>query len=127
MLQKPQICRRIADVATVPRDRLHHGAGGMAEAMQLVYYEPGQGYAPRHDWGVGFVSPASRFLTFLLYLNGQASPDAGGETSFPKCPAQPNLSLRPGEGGAGFFYNLLPDGHPDEFCLHSAEPVTVGE
>ena len=31
------------------------------------------------------------------------------------------------KGGAGFFYNLLPDGNPDEFALHAAQPVKIGE
>jgi hypothetical protein len=47
-----------------------------------------------------------RFCTFLLYLNDKAIPDAGGDTMFPKCPAEPGLGIHPGKGGAGFFYNL---------------------
>jgi hypothetical protein len=47
-----QIFKRLADVSGTPLAKLHHGAGGAAEAMQLVYYQPGQEYNPHHDWWV---------------------------------------------------------------------------
>ena len=93
-----------------------------------VYYEPGQEYNPHHDWWVvNGNGPKSRFCTFLLYLNDKAAPDAGGDTTFPKCQDKPGLGIHPGKGGAGFFYNLLPDGNPDEYSLHAATPVQIGE
>jgi prolyl 4-hydroxylase len=66
-------------------------------------------------------------MTFLLYLNDPASEGAGGGTAFPKSRDPPGLSIRPGKGGAAFFYNLLGDGNPDDLSLHAAEPVLEGE
>ena len=81
-----------------------------------------------HDWWVSNDNgPRSRFMTFLLYLNDKAHPNAGGDTTFPKCKHDKNLALHPGKGGAGFFYNLLEDGNPDDLSMHAAAPVIEGE
>ena len=55
--------------------------------------------------------PESRYITLLFYLTEQASPSAGGETSFPKGGADGNgFKVRPKKGNAVLFYNLLEDG-----------------
>ena len=71
--------------------------------------------------------PESRYITLLFYLNDQASPNAGGETSFPKAANGRGIKVHPGKGSAVMFYNLLEDGNADELTLHSATPVVEGE
>jgi prolyl 4-hydroxylase len=91
-----------------------------SEALQVVYYEVGGEYKAHHDWGK---TKSTRYATVLLYLNDQVSPDAGGETEFPKV----NLKVHPGKGSAVFFYNLLEDGSADDRSLHAALRVNKGE
>lgn len=123
-----RIFRRLADVAKIPEEKMHHQAPGVVEMIQLVYYEPGQEYNMHHDWWVNkHNGPRSRFMTFLLYLSDKSAPPAGGDTTFPKCRADPGLAIHPGKGGAAFFYNLLEDGNPDDLSMHAAAPVTIGE
>ena len=91
-----------------------------SEALQVVYYEVGGEYKAHHDWGK---TKSTRYATVMLYLNDQVSPDAGGETEFPKV----NLKVHPGKGSAVFFYNLLEDGSADDRSLHAALRVNKGE
>jgi prolyl 4-hydroxylase len=97
-----------------------------AEDMQVVHYINGQKYDSHHDWGVSGY-PESRFITMLMYLNTQADPGAGGETSFPKGGSGGGIKVRPVKGTAMVFYNLLPDGNGDDLSLHAALPAIRGE
>lgn len=61
-----------------------------------------------------------RTATFMFYLN---TVEAGGSTAFPvigkRVQAQRNTAV--------FWYNLLPDGTPDNRTLHAACPVLLGQ
>ena len=98
-----------------------------AEDMQVVHYVNGQKYDSHHDWGVSG-HPQSRLITLLIYLSDQESPNAGGETSFPKGgPNAQGFKVKPVKGQAVLFYNLLEDGNGDDRALHAALPVVHGE
>ena len=107
-----------------------------AEYMQVVKYKNGQKYDSHHDWGVSGY-PESRYITLLLYLSDPASPQAGGETSFPKgvledrngpvSNSEGGFKVVPVKGNAVIFYNLLEDGNGDDLALHAALPVNEGE
>lgn len=90
------IYRRIADVLGIDepllrfRDEMEYPDMGssisIAEALQVVHYDPGQEYTSHHDFGFPILVPdnhqlPARFATILLYLNEGME---GGETSFPK-------------------------------------------
>ncbi len=116
--------RRAADLIQIDERHLHRSDA--AEDMQVVHYQAGQRYDAHHDWGVSGY-PESRYLTLLLYLTDMASPNAGGETSFPKADEGRGIKVHPGKGNAVLFYNLLPDGNGDDLALHAALPVWMGE
>lgn len=116
--------RRAADLIQI--DERHLTRSDAAEDMQVVHYINGQRYDAHHDWGVSG-HPESRYLTLLLYLTDMASPNAGGETSFPKADQGRGIKVHPGKGNAVLFYNLLPDGNGDDLSLHAALPVFEGE
>jgi prolyl 4-hydroxylase len=97
-----------------------------AEDIQVVHYQDGQKYDSHHDWGVSGYAE-SRFITLLLYLNDMESPNAGGETSFPKANNGLGIKVHPGKGNAVLFYNLLEDGNGDDLALHAALPIIQGE
>lgn len=72
----------------------------------------------------------------MFYLSDQQSPNAGGETAFPKGntvstnrtgQAGTGFKVHPGKGNAVLFYSLLEDGNGDELSLHAALPVAIGE
>ena len=67
-----------------------------------------------------------RMMTILIYLNGQANPNAGGETEFQKSLPHP-IRVHPGQGNAILFYSLLNNGNADDLSLHGALPVKYGE
>jgi prolyl 4-hydroxylase len=96
------------------------------EDIQVVHYKDGQKYDSHHDWGVSGY-PESRYITLLLYLSDMPSPDAGGETAFPKGADGAGFKVQPGKGSAVLFYNLLEDGNGDDLALHAALPVVKGE
>ncbi|CAI5471449.1 unnamed protein product [Closterium sp. Yama58-4] len=109
------------------------------ESLQVLRYGVGQKYDPHHDY---FDDPlhkqrgGHRYATVLMYLNNVTK---GGETTFPthKDPtpkddswsdcAKGVLGVKPIKGDALLFFNLLPDGTPDESSLHHACPVVEGE
>lgn len=66
-------------------------------------------------------------MSFLIYLNNQSHPNAGGETVFPLADEGEGFKIHPGEGSVVFFYNLLKDGNGDELTIHTALPVLEGE
>ncbi|ETO33788.1 hypothetical protein RFI_03313 [Reticulomyxa filosa] len=82
-------------------------------------------FASHHDFGADG-NPQQRMITLLFYLNNQASPNAGGETIFPKAKDGP-LKAHPGKGNAVLFYSMLEDGNADDSSLHAALPVKEGE
>jgi prolyl 4-hydroxylase len=116
--------RRAADLLQIDEKHLTRTEG--AEDIQVVHYLQGQKYDSHHDWGVSGY-PESRYITLLLYLNDMESPDAGGETAFPKGNDGKGFKIHPGKGSAVLFYDLLEDGNGDELSLHAALPVRKGE
>lgn len=97
------------------------------EVAKLLHYEPGQQFAPHHD----FQDPAipalarevarrgQRVATVLVYLNDDFE---GGETGFPRL----GLRHRGATGDALLFANVRPDGAPDQDSLHAGLPTTRG-
>jgi len=119
------VFRRLADVVNVDEAHLWDTIG--SESVQVVHYEVGQEYRAHHDWRTNRLQ--TRFATFLIYLNDMASPNAGGETEFPKVKDEngETLKVHPGKGRAVMFYDLLEDGNVDDLTLHAALPVKEGE
>lgn len=90
------------------------------EEWLAVQYTPGGRFGLHTDGGVFAAEPAGeRVLTFLLYVQ---SPDAGGETYFPRL----NRLVEPVGGRLVVWRNLLPDGTVDGRFLHAATPVRAG-
>ena len=88
------IYRRAADLLRIDEALLRYRGDGeypdletegtIAEALQLVHYDPDQEYTAHHDFGYNDVNDrfqAQRFATLLLYLNEGMR---GGSTSFPR-------------------------------------------
>ena len=104
--------------------------GSLAEALQLVHYDPGQEYTAHHDFGYADFSnknQPARFATLLLYLNEGM---IGGETQFPRwvnAETREGLKVEPKVGKAVLFYSQLPDGNMDDWSHHAALPVKEGE
>ena len=102
----------------------------MAEALQLVHYDPGQEYTAHHDFGYASINDPdqpARFATLLLYLNEGMQ---GGATQFPRwvnAETSEGLNVEPEVGKAVLFYSQLPDGNMDDWSHHAALPVRVGE
>lgn len=118
------IYRRAADVLQIDDSEMHPFVS--AEDLQVVKYDSGGYYRNHLDWGEhGQV--ASRYVSFLIYLNNQSHPNAGGETAFPLADEKKGFKIHPGEGSVVFFYNLLEDGNGDELTVHTALPVLEGE
>eukprot|EP01041_Mallomonas_annulata_P007474 gene7474-15296_t len=118
------ITLRAADLLQIDESLIHSYAN--AEDLQVVHYDIGQKYDSHHDWGVSGY-PESRYITLLFYLTDMASPDAGGETAFPKAAGGRGVKVHPGKGSAVLFYNLLEDGNSDDLSLHESIPVNEGE
>jgi len=115
--------RRAADILNVSESLLYPAKN--VEQLQVVNYQVGQEYTSHHDFGADG-NPQQRMITLLLYLNEQASPQAGGETVFPKAKGG-YLKAHPGKGNAVLFYSMLEDGNADDLSLHAALPVKEGE
>ncbi len=113
------IFRRIADATKIDEGHLWDSVG--AEPMQVVHYREGEEYGSHKDYGQHTLP--ERFLTFLIYLNDQDSPAAGGETHFPYA----KLKAHCGKGNVVAFYNMLEDGNVDVSSLHAALKVLKGE
>jgi len=103
----------------------------IAEALQLVHYDPGQEYTAHHDFGYYYdifdEYQGARFATLLLYLNEGMD---GGETEFPRWVngrTSKGLRITPKKGLAVLFYSQLPDGNMDDLSHHAALPVIKGE
>ncbi|CAE6003673.1 unnamed protein product [Arabidopsis arenosa] len=115
------------------------------ESFNILRYQLGQKYDSHHDaFHPAVYGPqiSQRVVTFLLFLS---SVEEGGETMFPfeilvlrkqsgrnmngsydyeKCIG---LRVKPRQGDAIFFYNLLPNGTIDQTSLHGSCPVIKGE
>lgn len=134
------IYRRAADLLRIdeallrPRSKEEFphlkSSGSLAEALQLVHYDPGQEYTAHHDFGYADFSrkdQPARFATLLLYLN---EPEEGGATQFPRwvnAETRQGLNVEPKVGKAVLFYSQLPDGNMDDWSHHAALPVRKGE
>jgi hypothetical protein len=86
------------------------------EDMQVVHYLHGQKYDSHHDWGVSG-HPESRYITLLLYLTVMVSPQAGGETAFPKADDGKGFKIHPGKMN---FDALIPF-QPGNNCNHCTD------
>ena len=111
-------------------ERIAHAVGfstRLFEVAKLLHYEPGQQFAPHHDFQQP-TTPAlareiarrgQRVATVLVYLNDDY---AGGETEFPRI----GLRHRGATGDALLFANVRPDGDLDHDSLHAGLPTTRG-
>lgn len=134
------IYRRAADLLRIdeallrPRSKEEYphmrSSSSLAEALQLVHYDPGQEYTAHHDFGYADFSrkdQPARFATLLLYLNEGME---GGATQFPRwvnAETRDGLNVEPRVGNAVLFYSQLPDGNMDDWSHHAALPVRKGE
>jgi prolyl 4-hydroxylase len=100
----------------------------IAESIQVVHYKAGgEEYHAHHD----FVYPSvthryqpTRFATLLVYLNSVT--DGGGATRFPRAVNKEKaegIEVKPQQGRAVLFYNLLPDGNVDDLSQHGSNPT----
>ncbi len=111
---------RIAEMAGLPVEN--------GEGLQVLYYQPGQGYQAHFDFfdpdlkgsSVVLACGGQRVVTCIMYLNDV---EAGGETHFPEI----DVKIKPGKGDAILFYNVLPDGAIDRKSLHASLPLIAGE
>lgn len=105
------------------------------EPLQLVRYQTGQFFGLHHDlgdWneesGQVLLPPKAwymkrRVATVFCYLNTLPSPQAGGETFFPRAS---DLTIAPQQGKAILFCNISADGSPDPRTIHAGNTVTEG-
>jgi predicted 2-oxoglutarate/Fe(II)-dependent dioxygenase YbiX len=97
------------------------------EVAKLLHYEPGEQFAPHHDFQDPVIPALARevarrgqrIATVLLYLNDDFE---GGETTFPRL----GLRHRGATGDALLFANVRPDGALDHDSLHAGLPPTRG-
>ncbi|XP_052085746.1 prolyl 4-hydroxylase subunit alpha-1-like [Mytilus californianus] len=102
------------------------------EPFQIVNYGIGGMYNPHYDtfekplWGpISEDEPddlrgtGDRIATWLFYLNDVK---VGGATVFPNI----NTRIPVIQGGAAFWYNLLPSGLTDNRTVHAGCPVVIG-
>ncbi|KAL7554243.1 hypothetical protein ACHAWF_017661 [Thalassiosira exigua] len=167
------IFRRVADLLGIDEDLMRdrdydfggedeeeEERGGMpppthlrvVEAMQLLRYGPGDGYAPHHDFtypSIGGRYQPRRYATVLLYLTGEGDVVAededgnaivrkakkdevgltGGATTFPRAVTSDRhdgVQVPPRSGSAVTFYGALPDGNMDDLSQHSGDEVAGG-
>jgi prolyl 4-hydroxylase len=101
----------------------------VAEALQVVRYEPNQEYKPHldafdeSDGGAHALSQyegRQREATILIYLSG---PESGGETIFPELG---HLRIAPMPRAALYWRNIHPNGVIDSRTLHGGAPVHRG-
>ena len=98
------------------------------EAPAVLHYTPGQRFLPHYDFlddthpghAKDIAEGGQRVLTFLLSLSDDYE---GGETQFPIL----GRRYRGRKGNAIFFWNVEPDGTPDQRLLHAGLPPTSGE
>ncbi|KAK7047728.1 hypothetical protein SK128_025146 [Halocaridina rubra] len=110
---------------------------GYSEALQLNVYGAGGYYSPHVDaFNLGDEAynntddvkdpgeiaerrEGDRIATVMFYMNDV---EAGGYTAFPRI----GVGVKPTEGSAVFWTNLLSDGSTDVRTLHGACPVLKG-
>jgi hypothetical protein len=98
------------------------------EGSAVFHYAPGQQFFPHYDFlntaEPGYARQVAeygqRVLTFLIYLSEDFE---GGETDFPKL----DWRYKGKTGDALFFWNVLPNGQPDQRMLHAGLPPASGE
>jgi prolyl 4-hydroxylase len=98
------------------------------EMTAVLHYAPGQEFVPHFDfldtdvpaYARDIAARGQRAATFLIYLNDDYE---GGETEFPKL----DWRCKGRKGDAILFWNLTPEGAPDERMLHAGLPPTKGE
>jgi len=111
------VCRRIFEILKLPVNEL----GGMTESLQFVRYLTGEEYNAHSDFDCD--RDNTRFATFGIYFK---TPEKGGHTYFPRAFGGKGLKVRPPDGGAVLFYNLLEDGNGDFLSLHGGMRVEKG-
>lgn len=98
------------------------------ESPAVLHYEVGQEFAPHHDYldtndpgyAQNVADSGQRVVTFLTYLNDDYD---GAETDFPLAKTR----YKGRKGDALFFWNVHPNGAPDERTLHAGLSPTGGE
>jgi prolyl 4-hydroxylase len=111
-------------------DKVHALAGinrRFGETVQGQRYEVGQQFKPHFDFfardGSYYEDAAARggqrTWTAMLFLN---KPGAGGHTAFPTAGA----SVAPETGTLLIWNNMRPDGHSNDYALHTGTPVIAG-
>jgi hypothetical protein len=98
------------------------------EAPAVLHYRVGERFLPHYDFldekhpghATEIARNGQRVLTFLLSLNDDYE---GGETQFPIL----SKRYRGKTGNALFFWNVEPDGSPDQRVMHAGLPPTRGE
>lgn len=122
--------KRLADWTLLPA---HYGEG-----LQVLRYQPKQKYDAHWDYFFhkeGTSNGGNRYATVLMYL---ADTEEGGETVFPKIPADNqdqgfsacatgHLAVKPRKGDALLFHSMKPTGELEERSMHGACPVIAGE
>jgi prolyl 4-hydroxylase len=111
---------RIAALADLPLMGMDYTA--------VLHYAPGQEFVPHFDfldadvpaYAREIATKGQRAATFLIYLNDDYE---GGETEFPKL----DWRYKGRKGDAILFWNLTPEGAPEERMLHAGLPPTKGE
>eukprot|EP00566_Odontella_aurita_P018065 CAMPEP_0113559684 /NCGR_PEP_ID=MMETSP0015_2-20120614/19029_1 /TAXON_ID=2838 /ORGANISM="Odontella" /LENGTH=328 /DNA_ID=CAMNT_0000461339 /DNA_START=299 /DNA_END=1282 /DNA_ORIENTATION=+ /assembly_acc=CAM_ASM_000160 len=89
--------------------------------LQVNKYKPGGKYEPHLDWAASG-GASEQDWTVLLCLS-TAEEGQGGETLFPRA----NIAVRPREGMAIVFRNIIEPGKPDLESLHGGGPLADGE
>ncbi|QHJ00518.1 2-oxoglutarate-dependent dioxygenase [Xylophilus rhododendri] len=115
-----RIDRLCAELMNLPES---HGEG-----LQLLYYPPGAGSAPHHDYlepsnqanQASIARSGQRVSTLVTYLH---EPEGGGETVFPEL----GVSVSPQRGNAVYFEYCNESGEVDPALLHASSAVSAGE
>lgn len=97
------------------------------ETLQGQRYAVGQQFKPHHDffhtdqpyWPKERKAGGQRSWTAMVFLN---EPGGGGETEFP----QLAFKILPRTGMLLIWNNMMLDGSPNRYLLHSGNPVTKG-
>jgi len=95
------------------------------EPLQLVRYQPGERFAPHHDYhevAESSIQGEQRAFTVLIFGSTFSSTDDGGETHFPHL----GVSVWPRKGDALVWSNVDDEGEPNPRSQHEGRPPVNG-